>query len=62
MGDFGKTAQLRWELENNVEHVSSSDAYFQYNAAEQQAIQNLKPWKQDPGYYKKWVQCAYCFN
>lgn len=49
-------ALKRWELENNVQEASASDmdALYRYDAAEQKAIQESKPWKSDPHYFKRW--------
>jgi COP9 signalosome complex subunit 5 len=47
------TAQLRWELENNVQPVASTDALYKYDVAEQQAIQAQKPWTKDPHFFKQ---------
>jgi COP9 signalosome complex subunit 5 len=47
------TAQRRWELENGVQASSSADAYYRYDAPEQQAIQQQKPWTKDPHYFKQ---------
>eukprot|EP00879_Flechtneria_rotunda_P030406 GHRR01033035.1.p1 GENE.GHRR01033035.1~~GHRR01033035.1.p1 ORF type:complete len:141 (+),score=35.16 GHRR01033035.1:244-666(+) len=44
-------ARLRWELENNVQNVST-DVLYKYDQAEQQAIQSQKPWTKDPHYFK----------
>lgn len=45
---------MRWELENNVQNVST-DALYKYDAAEQQAIQAQKPWTKDPHFFKQCV-------
>ncbi|KAK9905485.1 hypothetical protein WJX75_000724 [Coccomyxa subellipsoidea] len=45
-------AQKRWELENTVQNVEGSDAYYVYDGAEQQALQQQKPWTKDPHYFK----------
>lgn len=42
-------AQKTWEMENNMEFVSSVDAIFSYNGQEQQEILSAKPWT------KEWV-------
>ncbi len=47
------SARARWELENNIQPVSEVDGYFRYNQAEQQAIQQQKPWARDPHYFKQ---------
>ena len=48
-------ALKRWELENNVQEASASDmdALYRYDADEQKAIQNVRPWKSDPHYFKR---------
>ena len=48
-------ALKRWELENNVQEASASDmdALYRYDADEQKAIQEAKPWKSDPHYFKR---------
>ena len=48
-------AQLRWELENDVQQASTSNAdhYFRYDAEEQKAIQAAKPWATNPNYFKR---------
>ena len=46
-------ARTRWELENNIQAVSEVDGYFKFNLAEQQAIQQQKPWARDPHYFKQ---------
>ncbi len=48
-------ARMRWELENNIQAASDTtvDGYFKYNQAEQQAIQQQKPWARDPHYFKQ---------
>lgn len=48
-------ALKRWELENNVQEASASDmdALYRYDADEQKAIQDAKPWKSDPHYFKR---------
>ncbi|XP_046860486.1 COP9 signalosome complex subunit 5-like [Xenia sp. Carnegie-2017] len=45
-------AQKTWEMENNMEFVSSVDAIFSYNGQEQQEILSAKPWTKDPHYFK----------
>lgn len=47
------SGQKRWELENSVQTVEGSDAYYVYDAAEQQALQQQKPWTKDPHYFKQ---------
>ena len=53
------TSQARWELENDVQITGGADGFFTYNAAEQQAIQQQKPWTKDPQYFQKYV-FLYC--
>lgn len=53
-GEAGtSTARMRWELENNVQNVASTDALYKYDHAEQQAIQSQKPWTKDPHFFKQ---------
>lgn len=47
------TARMRWELENQVQNVASTDALYKYDHAEQQAIQSQKPWTKDPHFFKQ---------
>lgn len=50
------TARQRWELENNVASVSSAaeaDALYRYDAEEQRAVQQQRPWQKDPTYFKR---------
>lgn len=52
-GEAGtSTARMRWELENNVQNVTSTDGLYKYDHAEQQAIQSQKPWTKDPHFFK----------
>eukprot|EP00245_Coleochaete_scutata_P007791 TRINITY_DN23561_c0_g1_i1.p1 TRINITY_DN23561_c0_g1~~TRINITY_DN23561_c0_g1_i1.p1 ORF type:complete len:389 (+),score=83.32 TRINITY_DN23561_c0_g1_i1:61-1167(+) len=44
-------AKKTWELENSIETVDA-DAIFKYDEVQQAAIQNQKPWTQDPHYFK----------
>eukprot|EP00898_Chlorokybus_atmophyticus_P003091 jgi/Chlat1/3783/Chrsp259S03917 len=56
MASSGRTAQQRWELENNVAidtDLSEADTIFRYDEAQQLAIQQHKPWSKDPHYFKK---------
>ncbi|KAI8902431.1 putative COP9 signalosome, subunit CSN5, partial [Globomyces pollinis-pini] len=48
-----KTAQKRFEVENNVQLVSSQDALFQHDKDQQRELISKAPWKQDPHYFKK---------
>ncbi|KAG2434435.1 hypothetical protein HYH02_012265 [Chlamydomonas schloesseri] len=55
MAGESSTARARWELENNIAPVATSedtDALFKYDAAEQQLAQSCKPWAKDPHHYK----------
>lgn len=45
-------ARLRWELENNVQTTEDISQLYKYDAAEQQAIQQQKPWTKDPHFFK----------
>jgi len=46
-------ARKAWELENSVKLVDPHrDALYAYDADEQKAIQNEKPWKKDPNHFK----------
>ncbi|CZR57351.1 probable COP9 signalosome subunit 5 CSN5 [Phialocephala subalpina] len=48
-----ETAYKTWELDNNVQLVDPQrDALYTYDSAEQKAIGNEKPWKQDPHHFK----------
>ena len=59
MASDQKAAQQRWELENDVQRVDAGDdAYYKYDHASQQALQQQKPWTKDPHYFK---QCVPCF-
>lgn len=46
-------AQARWELENNVQRETEADAYYKYDQAELQALQQQRPWAKDPAYFKR---------
>jgi COP9 signalosome complex subunit 5 len=41
-----------FELENEIRTIDPEDDIYKYNAAEQKAILNKKPWKEDPNYFK----------
>lgn len=43
-------AQKRWELENNVQEV---DSMFTYDVAQQQMMQQQRPWAKDPHHFKQ---------
>ena len=45
-------ARKRWELENEV-GPSEVEQYYRYDNAEQQAMQQQKPWSKDPHYFKQ---------
>lgn len=47
------TAQATFELSNNITTVSSVDAIFKYNHAQQQELLSAKPWAKDPHYFKE---------
>lgn len=51
-----KVAQARWELENNIAPSpaasSIDDELWKYSHADHQAVQQQRPWKQDPHYFK----------
>lgn len=47
------TAQLSFEVANNVEMIDANDAIFKYDATEQKELQNGKPWRRDPHFFKK---------
>ena len=53
------TAQTRWEIENGVQPTDNVDSYYAYNAAEQQAIQQQRPWTKDPQYFKRYSDFFY---
>jgi len=49
MAQASTSARARWELENNIQE---GDAIYKYDAAQQQAIQQQKPWTKDPHFFK----------
>lgn len=53
MAEASSPAQRRWELENNVHVDEEVEGFFRYNHAEQQAVQQQKPWSKDPHLYKQ---------
>ena len=54
MAESSKTAQQRWELENDIQAADAGDdAYYKYDHAGQQALQAQKPWTKDPHYFKQ---------
>ena len=42
-----ETAQLNWELTNNMQSVNSIDEIYQYNKKQQQDILHAKPWTKE---------------
>ncbi|ORY41115.1 COP9 signalosome complex subunit 5 [Leucosporidium creatinivorum] len=44
------TARANFDLANNIQEV---DQLFRYDKAAQQAITNARPWRTDPGHFKK---------
>lgn len=45
----------QWERDNNVTTIATSaamDEQFGYDEAAQKSFRELKPWKQDPHYFK----------
>lgn len=46
-------ARERWELENNVEEISASDALFAFDEAANTVVLQRKPWAADPHYFKQ---------
>lgn len=58
MAEASSTAQQRWELENNVQQVDEVEGYFRYNQAEQQGIQQQRPWSKNPNHFKQYVNCV----
>lgn len=53
MAEASSSAQRRWELENNVQPADEVEGFFRYNQAEQQAIQQQKPWSKEPHLFKQ---------
>lgn len=47
----GADARRRWELENEV-GPSEVEQFYHYDNAEQQAMQQQKPWSKDPHFFK----------
>mmetsp|Transcript_25326 Transcript_25326/g.70833 ORF Transcript_25326/g.70833 Transcript_25326/m.70833 type:complete len:351 (+) Transcript_25326:120-1172(+) len=47
-----QTARERWELENSVDELSASDALFVFDEQRNSAIQQQRPWRTDPHYFK----------
>jgi COP9 signalosome complex subunit 5 len=52
-----QAALQRWELENEISGPESEDIInlYRWDDAAARAIQNEKPWKSDPNYFKKQV-------
>ncbi len=46
------TARKRWELENRVHEVASSEDIYKYDRHEQMSILAAKPWEKDPHFFK----------
>ena len=53
MAEGSNPALQRWELENNVQPGDEVEGFFRYNQAEQQALQQQKPWSKDPHLFKQ---------
>jgi COP9 signalosome complex subunit 5 len=48
------TALKRFNIENNINQVSSDDQfYFKHDKNQQREIINAAPWRQDPNYFTK---------
>mmetsp|Transcript_12632 Transcript_12632/g.31901 ORF Transcript_12632/g.31901 Transcript_12632/m.31901 type:complete len:353 (+) Transcript_12632:169-1227(+) len=47
-----KAAQRRWELENNVQEISESDALFKFDDQANAQMQQQRPWSTDPHHFK----------
>lgn len=45
-------AKKTWEMSNNIMEVSAGEEIYKYNREEQQQIQEAKPWKKDPNFFK----------
>lgn len=52
MASSASDAQKTFELENRVQELDDS-AIYAFSEDEQDKIYNLKPWKQDPNFFKK---------
>lgn len=48
-----KAAQQRWELENNVQEISESDALFKFDDQANAQMQQQRPWSTDPHHFKQ---------
>jgi len=50
-----QAALQRWELENEISGAESEDIanLYRWDDAAARAIQNEKPWKNDPNYFKQ---------
>lgn len=46
-------ARLRWELENQIGTAKDADLLYSCDQAEQQALQQQKPWAKDPHFFKQ---------
>jgi len=47
-----KAAQQRWELENDIQVVSETDALFKYDHEASTVLQQQRPWSTDPHHFK----------
>jgi len=50
-------ARLRWELENQIGPAPDAELY-RWDPAEQQALQQQRPWARDPHYFKQLSVCV----
>ena len=46
-GDASAIARKAFDTANNIQQVSSVDAIFKFNQAEQQEILSKKPWEKE---------------
>lgn len=46
-----EVARKIWEMENNVESVSSLDDLYRYSDDQQKELLQAKPWEKDPSYF-----------
>jgi hypothetical protein len=55
-------ARLRWELENEIGPAPDAELY-RWDPAEQQALQQQRPWARDPHYFKQlsYVVIVWCW-
>mmetsp|Transcript_1732 Transcript_1732/g.4052 ORF Transcript_1732/g.4052 Transcript_1732/m.4052 type:complete len:352 (-) Transcript_1732:93-1148(-) len=51
-GTSEQAARQRWELENNIQEISESDALFKFDEQQNAEIQRQRPWSRDPHYFK----------